>query len=59
MHVIILGLYGTTIWLALLALATITETGLTTLTLVAGPVIICAAMIVLIVLDAAIARVWG
>lgn len=59
MHYLITLLYGATFWLALVALATITESGLTTLTLVAGPVIIGAAMLVLMVLDAVMARVWG
>ena len=59
MHYVITLLYGSTFWLALLALAAITETGLITLTLVAGPIIIGAAMIALMVIDAAIAKVWG
>lgn len=59
MHYLITLLYGCTFWLALLALATITNNGLATLTLVAGPVIICAAMIALMVIDALLARVWG
>lgn len=59
MHYIIASLYGTTIWLALLALAMIAETGLAMITLLAGPLIISAIVIALTVIDAAIARVWG
>lgn len=59
MHYVITLIYGGTVWLSLLALAVITQTGLAMLTLLAGPIIISAAMIVLMVLDAAIARLWG
>lgn len=57
MHITIALLYGATVWLALVALATFTETGLVYLTLYSAPIIISAAMIVLFVLDAAMARV--
>lgn len=59
MHYLITLIYGGTVWLSLLALAVITQTGLAMLTLVAGPVIISAAMVALMVLDAAIAKLWG
>lgn len=59
MHCIVLGLYGGTVWLALVALAAITDTGLTALTLASGPIIISAAVVVLMVLDAAVAKVLG
>lgn len=59
MHITLLLLYGATIWLALIALALITETGLTALAVLSGPLIISAAVVVLMILDAAIARVWN
>ena len=59
MHYVITLIYGSTVWLALLALAVITETGLATLTLLAGPIIISGARVARMVLDAAIARFWG
>lgn len=58
MHVTVALLYGATIWLALVALAVMTETGLVALTLVGAPVIISGAMIALFVLDAAAQRIF-
>lgn len=59
MHYVIALLYGSTIWIALVGMAAVTETGLLTLTLLGAPVIISAAMIALLVIDAAMAKVLG
>lgn len=58
MHVLIAGLYGVTIWFCLLATAVMLR-GNWTLVLWLGPVIICASMAFLWVVDWAVWRAWA